>query len=161
MGDSRIDGAVRVCLMPACADPTAPTLAEIAAGIDLECLMPMDGLQNFNVTTSKIKTRKLCSRINAYQVGSVDFGDTMLKLFKQLPLPDSVFDTLVYGYEGFLLQRWDYDSDLAYAAGQEAIVLGVTCGEFGNETPAEDSMHIYTVPLACTGVYESRAIIAA
>ncbi len=160
MADSRIDGAVRICLVPSIADPTAPTLAELAAGIDVECLMTGDGLAK-QVTTNKIKTRKLCSRINSYINGSIDFGDTSLTLIKQLPLPDTIFDPLVLGWEGFMVERWDVDSDTAYAAGNEVIVMGIEIGEFNNATPEEDSLHTYMLPFTPTGVYESRAVVAA
>lgn len=107
----------------------APTVAEIAAGVDLSCFLTRDGLQLPN-TTSGADDSSLCSKQDTSTPGSVAFNP-QLKLYRDNGT-DTAWNLANWGDEGNLVVRRGVAYGTAIAAGQK---VEVYAGQFGNPTP--------------------------
>jgi hypothetical protein len=155
------DGMYRVAWLTACAEPSAPTVTELTAGLDLTPRLTPDGLQT-NPTTADVDTGSLASTVDTNEVGRVSW-DNQLTLKRATPGDDAdePFDTLKYGVHGFLVVRRAIAYATDWAAAQVVAVFPSVCGEQAPQTAAKNEVLKYTVPLKTTGQTYTAAIVAA
>lgn len=135
----------------------APTVAEIAAGTDLTCLITKDGL-NPGGTTNKIDTGALCNRLDAQSIGSVGM-DYSLKL-KRDNAADAAWVLAVWGAEGFLVVRRGILYGTAVAAGQPVEVMHAQMGEPVMASSAANTQQMFDLALAISA-FDQKAVVAA
>lgn len=164
MADIPNDGRTRVTwtdAVPAVLD--APTVAELEAGIDLECLITPDGLVGWEPDTGEIDNTKLCSTFNTKTVGRISFSGTMLRFYKQ-DGTDDPYDTMTYLTSGAITIRRYVPSEDDWTAADAVSVYPVTCGETRElppENTQEGSIAKYEVPTTITAEPALRAVVAA
>lgn len=112
------------------ADPDFPALSELAAGVDLECLLTGDGL-NINFSENAVDDAALCEPFDAELPGSYKVSPELT--LKRLNTAAAADDTAWYtfrtrGEAGALAVRVGVDSDTAWTAGQRAEVYPGTVG---------------------------------
>ena len=102
------EGQVPVRFCPSVADLSAPTEGEIAAGVELACYIPKDGVQ-FPSNRNMVPTGALCDTFDSESPGSD--GGTLVITFKRKDRSDNevawttfkdgmVDGVLVFGFEG-------------------------------------------------------------
>jgi hypothetical protein len=158
--DSPNDARTKVWSVPSIANIAAPTVAELNAGTSLECLITADGLIGFNPTTAEVDTSALCSDTDSKQPGRASFSGTMLRLKKQVPLPDTVYNTMIKNYVTNIVIRSDVAVGTAWTVGDKVRVYPVACGEVNDLQPEANSVHKYEVPTMITGAVNLRATVA-
>lgn len=120
----------RVSLVPTIADISAPTLAELNAGVDISCHLTKDGL-NPGGSTNGVDSGALCSRVDSQVAGSVSYSFT-LRGFRYLD-DDDFWDAVSYATNTHVVVRRGPAHDTAWADGDK---LEVYAGQFGEKTPA-------------------------
>jgi hypothetical protein len=159
MADIPIDGKVRVSAVPAIADISAPTTTELNAGILLQTTMTADGLVGFQPDTAAVSTSSLASTFDTSTVGRASFSGMMLRLKKQTGT-DTIWNTLVRGYEFYVvLRRYVEESD-AWASDDQVQVYPAICGETKDLDPEPNSLGRYEVPIFLTSEPDLRSVVA-
>lgn len=160
MADIPIDGKVKVWEVPTIADITAPTVAELDAGEQLEHMMTPDGLAGFEAETAEVDTSALNSTYDTKVPGRASFSGTALRLKKQSGT-DAIYDTLVRDYQTHIVVRRDGSlASAAWAAAQEVEVYPVYCGEVKNLAPEANSVQRYEVPVFINPEPDQRVAVA-
>ena len=151
----------RVAWLPAVADLSAPTTAEIAAGTELSCLLTRDGLSP-NLTTNGVDGGSLCDRFDAQTAGSVSASPT-LKFWRFDPTDspgDEAWDLVNWGDSGALIIRRGIRVSVAWAASQ---AVEAYAGQFGEPQPlasAANTNQSFEVGLFISAV-DQKAIVSA
>ena len=159
MADIPIDGKVRVSAVPAIADISAPTTTELNAGILLQSTMTADGLIGFQPDTAAVDTSSLASTFNTSTVGRTSFSNMMLRIKKQTGT-DTAHNTLVRGYEFFVVLRRYVDEADAWASSDDVQVYPAICGETKDLDPEPNSLGRYEVPIFLTSEPDLRSVVA-
>lgn len=128
MADMLVDGATKVTYVPAIANIAAPTVAELTAGTDLECLTTADGLSQ-TVNEDVVSIPKLCEILNAESPGRVNFQIVLTLVRQDADVDDVAWTTLIRKTAGFLVIRDGVDYQTAYAAGDKVQVFPGAAGE--------------------------------
>lgn len=160
MGDITVDATTKVQFCTSVADITAPTEAEIGAGISLEGTMTPDGLMGFEASTTAVDNSSLKSRFNTTRPGRTSFTDTALQ-FKKQDGTDTIWNTLVRDTEGFIIVRRYVDADTDFAADDKVSVFPIACGDTIDITPAANEVAKWKVQTFITEEPELRAVVAA
>lgn len=160
MTDLITDGKTRVAQAAAIANIAAPTVAELNAGTLLHTLMTPDGLAGFEPDTADVDNSALSSTFDTRLAGRASFSNTMLRLKKQEGT-DTVYDTLVRGFETHVVVRRGVDAAQAWAASDKVEVYPVECGEVRNLPPEANTVQRYEVPVKITLQPDLRATVAA
>lgn len=159
MADIPVDGNTRVAWVPAIANKTAPTTAELGAGLLLQSLVTADGLAGFEPETADVDTTSLASTFNTVTIGRDAFSGTMLRLKKQ-DGTDTAFNTLIRGAAGYIVIRRDILESTAWATSQKVEVYPVVCGQTKRLNPEANTVARYEVPTKITSAPELRATVA-
>lgn len=158
MPDSIADGRTRVAYVPSIASLSAPTTAELNAGILLHALLTPDGLIGFEATTAPIDTTGLSFTYDTSDTGRDSFSGTMLR-FKKQTSGDTTYTTLgVKGVTGHIVIRRDVDAGTAWASSQAVEVYPIKTGRRRNLPPEKNSVRKYEVPVF---IYQEPNIDAA
>lgn len=160
MADIPIDGKVRVAWVSSIADISAPTLAELNAGILLQSTMTADGLIGFMPDTAAVDTSSLASTFDTSTTGRVSYSAMALRLKKQTGT-DTIWETLVKDAEGFVALRRYVDEADAWAAADKIQVFPAICGETKDMDPEPNTLGRYEVPIFMTLEPDLRAVAAA
>lgn len=147
MADQPVDGMTRVGWVNSIANMTAPTVAELTGGLRLDKTMTTDGLVGFKPSTSKVSNAKFSSKFNTNRVGRVEFGDALLRLFKQDGV-DTVWNTFGYRTMGFVAVRHGLDCDTAWLAGQKVDIFAVEHGQRSRIDKEPNTYDRWESPLA-------------
>lgn len=146
--------------MPAVADLTTPTVAELTAagGFNLSCSVfgEQGGLSS---TTAKVSLPRLLCETTTYQVNgetSYEMADLMISFQPQAAAGSDgkkAWETLTDGIAGFLFYRQDIASSTDIAAGQFVNVIPV---QLGVKTPTttgtgNEAVYAFTQPASVTG----------
>jgi hypothetical protein len=134
MADMLNDGNIRVTYVASIANKAAPTVAELDAGVDLECLVTSDGL-NTPVNEDTVSNPKLCDTVNAEAPGRATHQPALTFYRQDTPSEDVAWTTMTRGTAGFLVVRYGVAHDTAYAAGDEVCVYPGKAGERQLQTP--------------------------
>ena len=159
MADVIIDGYIRVSSVPTIANLAAPTAAELNAGISYEMLLTQDGLQGFASTTNWVENSALGSTFDTKLPGTVAFGDMALT-FKWQAGTDTIFNTLVYGYQTNIVIRARVLRATAFTATQLVEVYPVTCGQYSRAEYERNSLARFIVPVGLNAEPQLRAVVA-
>lgn len=160
MADIPVDGKTRVAYVPTIANKSAPTVAELNAGILLQSTMTADGLVGFEATTADVDTTSLASEFDTVTVGRDSFSNTMLRLKKQTGT-DTIFDTLTKGTSGYVVIRRYVAQATAWAADQKVNVYPIICGRERELPPEANTVARYEVPTKINDEPVLRAVVAA
>lgn len=128
MADMLSDGNVKVTYVPSIASIAAPTVAELDAGTDLECLIMADGFQP-TVNEEVVTAAKLCETINAEAPGRATHQIVLTLVRKDVPADDVAWTTLIRKTSGHLVVRYGTDYETGYASGDEVQVFPGAAGE--------------------------------
>ena len=159
MADVIIDGYIRVSSVPTIANLAAPTTAELNAGISYEMNLTQDGLQGFASTTNWVDNAALGSTFDTRLPGTVAFGDMGLT-FKWQSGTDTIFTTLVYGYQTNIVIRARVLRATAWTASQLVEVYPVTCGQYSRLEYERNSLARFNVPVGLNSEPQLRAVVA-
>lgn len=132
------DGKSRYDWVPAIADPSAPTVAELTAAgvVPLSCYFTAvtPGTEQASVTDDRV-----CSRETFEQPGTIQNTFSATYVYdpqNTTPAENLAFTSLKADTKGFVVQRLGLDFEEDYAAGQFVDVLPATCGT-QNKLPGE------------------------
>ena len=159
MADVVIDGFIRVSSVPSIGTLSAPTAAELNAGVPYELLLTQDGLVGFQSTTNWVNNAALGSVFDTVLPGTVGYTDMALQ-FKWQSGTDTIFNTLVFGYETNIVIRRRVLRATTFSASQLVEVYPVTVGQY---TPAEyerNSLARFRVPIGLRSEPQLRAVVA-
>lgn len=129
MADVVIDGYIRVSSVPTISNLAAPTAAELNAGVAYEMFLTQDGLGGFASTTNWVNNSALGSTFDTQLPGTVSYADLSL-MFKWQSGTDTIFSTLVFGYQTNIVIRRRILRTTAFASTQPVEVYPVTVGQF-------------------------------
>lgn len=138
MADMLNDGNIKVTYVPSIANKSAPTVAELGAGTDLECLITADGLQP-TVNEEVVSIPKLCETIVAEGPGRATHQIVLTMVRKTESAEDVGWTTMLRGTEGFLVIRYGVAYDTAYASGDDVQVFPGKAGERRPQAPEANS----------------------
>ena len=160
MADIIVDGKVKVALVDSISDIDAPTVAELAAGTDIDSQLTADGLSGFQPDTAEVDTTALSSEFDTKRPGRSSYSGTMLRFKKQDS--DTVYDTYVKNTATHVVVRRDGSaaSD-AWAASDKVEVYPVVCGEVQNMDPEPNSVQRFELPVLVSSAPQLRATVAA
>lgn len=159
MTDIVSDGNTRVYWVTSIANIAAPTTSELNAGIALQGTMTPDGLVGFQPETADVPNRKLNSRFNTVDTGTVSYSGVALRFYKQTGT-DTIYDTLLYGTAGYVVIRKSVAETTAFASSQKVQVYPAKCGETAWMDPEQDTEERYEIPIKITAQPNIRATIA-
>ena len=160
MADQIIDGYINAWLVPTIPNIAAPVAATIAAGTAIELLLTPEGLQGLESTTNWVNNSALGSTFDTQLPGTVGYGDMSLE-FKWQSGTDTLFTTLVFGYETNLVIRTGYARATAVAAGQAPLeVYPITCGQYTRAAYERNSLRRFRVPIGLRAEPNLRAVVA-
>lgn len=146
MADQLADGFTRVAYVPTIASLTAPTVAELNAGILLQSLITPDGLIGFEPDTADVPTGSLASVFSTVDIGRDSFSGTMLRLKRQTT-GDTAFTTLgTRGTTGNIVIRRSILEGTAWASAQGIEVYPIKTGRRRRLAPEENSVEKYEIP---------------
>ncbi|MGW8565655.1 phage tail tube protein [Isoptericola sp. NPDC055881] len=148
------DGNMAVWLVPAIANPAAPTVAEITAGVDISCYLTPDGYAP-TADQATITDDRLCSRETYGQPGRKTRGLTLTGIDNTNSVHETEFnelvDTLVEGTEMYVVRRRGLPYETAIAASQKVSVLPIKPGMKQDVAPEANSVTRSTWPTFVTG----------
>jgi hypothetical protein len=159
MADVIIDGYIRVSSVPTIANLAAPTVAELNAGVSYEMSLTQEGLQGFASTTNWVNNSALGSTFDTQLPGTVAFGDMSLQ-FKWQAGTDTIYNTLIYGYQTNIVVRARVLRATAWTIGQLVEVYPVTCGQFSRADYERNSLARFNVPIGLNTEPQLRAVVA-
>lgn len=160
MADSLADGNTRVAYVPAIASLTAPTVAELNAGILLQTLITPDGLIGFEPDTADVPTGSLASVYSTVDIGRDSFSGTMLRLKKQTT-GDTAYTTLgTRGTTGYIAIRRSLAETTAWASSQAVEVYPIKTGRRRRLAPEENSVEKYEIPMKIYIAPQIDAVVA-
>lgn len=162
MGDIVIDGQVKVAFVTTIADTSAPTVAEIGAGVDLGPAIAPGGMEGWEASTNEIDTSSIDSTFNTKRPGRTAYSGTSLVLKKQDDATDTVFEALdAKDTDGYLVVRLGVPKATAWTADQVVQVYPVSTGQWTPLPPEADSVYRYRVPMPVTDEPDLTAVVAA
>ena len=159
MADVIIDGYIRVSSVPTIANLALPTVAELNAGVTYEMNLTQTGLEGFESTTNWVENAALGSTFDTRLPGTVGFGDMGL-VFKWQSGTDTIFTTLVYGYQTNIVVRARVLRATAWTASQLVEVYPVTCGQYTRLPYERNSLARFRVPVGLNTEPQLRAVVA-
>lgn len=138
MADMLADGYTKVTYVPTIADISAPTVSELTAGTDLECLITGGGFAP-TVNEEAVSVPKLCETITAEAPGRATHQIQLTMVRKDNSSEDVGWTTLLRNTEGYLVVRYGVAYDTAYASGDDVQVFPGSAGERRPQTPEANS----------------------
>ena len=160
MADSLADGNTRVAYVPSIASLSAPTVAELNAGILLQTVITPDGLIGLEPDTADVPTGSLASVYSTVDIGRDSFSGTMLRMKKQTT-GDTAYSTLgTRATTGYLVVRRSVLEGTAWASSQAVEVYPVKTGRRRRLAPAENEVEKYEIPLKIYQAPNIDAVVA-
>lgn len=133
------DGNQKVLLVPAIADTSAPTVAELTGGtvVDISCYLTGDGFTP-SLSEQVVADERLCSKQTYEQPGRSQYGLDVVYI-DNTNSPNATTDnkakeTLTPGTAQYLVVRRGKDFDTAIATGDKVTVYPIKAGQY-NEMP--------------------------
>lgn len=161
MGDLTYDGNLKVSWVPAIANTSAPTAAEMAAGISLEDDITPDGLST-PFDTASVDTSSLASTFSSSAPGRrTPQISITYKRFKDDGTATDAETNLTYRAAGFLVVRRTKASSIAFAAADKVEVYPSTCGQPSPANAAPNEVQKATVSLMPSADPQLNAVVAA
>ena len=159
MADLAHDGLYKVAWVPTITNKAAPTVAELGAGVDLECRLTPTGLTR-EASTERKDTSKLCSTFSTQSSGRRSFNLQVVAV-REEDDTTGVEAALVYKANGYLVIRDNLAATTDWAAAQEVEVYPVQVDQPTKSAPAANEDQTITVGFALTGDPALSAVVAA
>lgn len=159
MADLISDGNTKVSWVTSIAALSAPTAAELNAGLDWSNRLTPDGLKT-DPTTADVNTSSLASQFDTNVPGRRSYVCEITFKRGSTPLEDQPYTTLAYNVSGYLVVRRGVAYATAYATGDKVEVYPVTCGELQNIAPVANEVLKVMAPLKVTSDPATRAVVA-
>ncbi len=156
------DGYYRVSFVDTIANIAAPTVAELNAGLELECQITPDGLGR-EASDETVDTSRLCSIFTTMRMGRTSFevSVTLVRIDESVGTnTDEAYATLVKRKLGYLVIRDNKLADVAWTVGDDVEVYPVECGTRSKATPAANEQQTFTVPMSVTTDPELAGVVA-
>jgi hypothetical protein len=128
------DGNVKVTFCLTIANISAPTAAELNAGVDLQEWITKDGL-GISPEQASVDNTALASRDETEDAGTVKYGIELTVKRKEDEVNDTGWDTLTDRQLGYLAVRRNLPHETAWAAAQKGEVYPVRCGRPNMQPP--------------------------
>jgi hypothetical protein len=154
------DGKTRVAWVTSIANISAPTVAELEAGEDFTTRVTPDGL-NIPAETADVDNSSLASTFTTNRAGRRGFSPEVTFKRGDNATDDLPWTTLTYQTMGFLVVRRVLPYTEAWAAGQEAEVYPVECGERNTIAPAPNEVAKFTSMMKLREEPDTSAVVAA
>lgn len=140
------------------ADPSAPTVAELAAGVDLSHYVPKDGFDP-GIADNQIPTGAIDTTFDAEVQGS--YGSKLKIDFMRDDNTDVAWETLPRNTIGYIVDRPVLHQSVPIAAGQLVNVKPVESGSRMPQKSATNTMQRFSVAFAVTDTPFEDAVVAA
>lgn len=160
MADMLNDGNIKVTYVPTIANKSAPTVAELDAGTDLECVITADGFAP-TVNEEVVSVPKLCETIVAEGPGRATHQIVLTMVRKDTSSEDIGWTTMVRSTEGYLVIRYGVPYDTAYAADQDVQVFPGKSGERRPQAPEANSATMFQSQWYVSAQPDLDAVVAA
>lgn len=157
IADILADGMTRVSWVPTISNTSAPTTAELNAGVALESFITPDGL-GINTSTDTVDNSALNSTQSTVLPGRR--ADEVSLTFKQQGQSAAPWTTFASRPSGFLVVRRGVASATAWTAAQKVQVYPCTAGDRQILPPAANELEKFTVPLMVTAAVVDTATVA-
>lgn len=159
------DGNVATWLVPTIANPAAPTVTELNAGVDVSCYLTKDGFA-LTVDQATITDERLCSTEVFAQPGSKTYSLSITGIDNTNSSNEATFnelvDTLVEGTSQYLVRRRGIPFDTAFAATtQKVTVIPFKAGVKQDVPPEANSVTRSTWTGFVTGPVRTEVAVAA
>ena len=157
------DGNVKVVVATAVADPSAPTVAELEAAVDISCYLTPDGFA-FAQEQAVITDDRLCSRQTFNKAGRKSYTLTLTGIDNtnseyETDSNDFV-DTLAEGASRVVYARYGLPYEEAFAAAQKVRVIPIDVGAKTEMAPEANSVLRSTVNTFVSGPSELVEVVA-
>jgi len=159
LGFIAVDGTVRVSWVTSIASISAPTAAELTAGLLLTSILTPDGVQNFQPSTASIPTSSLADTFDTVGAGRTSFQTAILQFYKQ-PSADTAYTTLIRNAAGFVAIRRYIATATAYTAAQSCQVYPAICGDPIDMDAAPNEAAKWQAQIFISSAPALRAVIA-
>lgn len=152
-------GESRVWFLTTCADPSAPTVAEITAGVDLTPFLTRDGF-DAPQTAAQIDASDASTRRNKNIPGNIDAGLVTLRAYRDsVTGDDDAWTALAMDTAGYIVERPFGGSTVAAAAGQK---VNVFTGSVASRSPQAwgDEARKFVVEFSVSDLDEGVSVAA-
>lgn len=156
------DGNIATWLVPTIADTTAPTVTEIAAGVDVSCYLTPDGF-SLTIDQATISDERLCSTETFAQPGRKSYTLTLTGIDNtnspNEATDNELVDTLVEGTEMYLVRRRGVPFDQEIAADDKVTVIPFKPGVKQDVAPEANSVIRSTWTGFVTGAVQTEVSV--
>lgn len=156
------DGNIATWLVPEIADTTAPTVTEIAAGVDVSCYLTPDGF-SLTIDQATISDERLCSTETFAQPGRKSYTLTLTGIDNtnspNEATDNELVDTLVEGTEMYLVRRRGVPFDQEIAADDKVTVIPFKPGVKQDVAPEANSVIRSTWTGFVTGAVQTEVSV--
>lgn len=157
MADILADGMTKVSWCTTISNTSAPTAAELTAGVALESFITPDGY-GMSTTTDAVDVGSLASTQDAELPGRrKDSGSLTFKHQGDAAAP---FSTFAARPAGFLVTRFGVAATTAFAAAQKVDVFPATAGDRLRMPSAKNEVLKFQVPIMVTGTAQVSVTVA-
>lgn len=159
MADLLGDGNVKVTYVITLSSITAPTAAQLNAGVDLQTVLTKEGLDIAPEQTA-VDNTNLSSTSETERAGTTKYTINLTVKRQTVALADIGYNTLVEGQDGFLCIRRNLPHDTVWAAAQLCEVYPVQCGVQKDQPPKLNEPQTFMSQLFNHTAPETRATVA-
>lgn len=159
MADLLGDGNVKVTYVLALSSITAPTAAQLNAGVDLQTVLTKEGLDIAPEQTA-VDNTNLSSTSETERAGTTKYTINLTIKRQTTSLADIGYNTLVEGQDGFLAVRRNLPHDTVWAASQLCEIYPVQCGVQKDQPPKLNEPQTFMSQLFNHTAPETRATVA-
>lgn len=160
MADLLGDGNVKVTFCLTVADISAPTAAELNAGVDLQTVITKDGL-NISPDQASVDNTALASREETQDAGTVSYSLELTVKRQDTDLADIGWNTLTDRQLGYLVVRRNRPHEDDYEVGDPVEVYPVRCGRPRMQPPELNAAQRFIVTLFNHTAPDPDATVAA
>lgn len=154
-------GNIKLFYLPSVADPDAPTLAEIAAGVNLTDYLLRDGLSRPK-SGNTIDVAGAATKYNATDAGTYGGDAWTVSFFRDSEAADDdAWDTLPRGTRGWWLVLPFDGSDVAAAAGDRGECAEMVVISRSERDIEQDGAYRFDVSSGVPSEPEDDAVVAA
>lgn len=159
MADLLGDGNVKVTYVITLSSITAPTAAQLNAGVDLQTVLTKEGLDIAPEQTA-VDNTNLSSTSETERAGTTKYQINLTVKRQVASVDDIGYNTLVENQDGFLAVRRNLPHGTAWAATQLAEIYPVQCGVQKDQPPKLNEPQTFMSQLFNHTAPETRAIVA-
>lgn len=159
MADLLGDGNVKVTYVTTLSSTSAPTAAQLNAGIDLQTVLTKEGL-DISPEQSPVDNTNLASTSETERAGTTKYSINLTVKRQVASVDDIGYNTLVSGQDGFLVVRRNLTHTTTFAAAQKVEVYPVQCGVQKDQPPKLNEPQTFMVQLFNHTAPDTRATVA-